>query len=439
MTTRESDTIWDRSHEAIDREELAQLQLERLQASAFRAYRNVAFYRKRFDTLEIAPEDLRTLASLRDLPFTTREDLCQGYPYDLLAVPLREVVRLFSSAWGCDHPTVCAFTRNDLRHWTDSIARLLSAGGVTHDDVAQIIFSTNQLANGLGFHGGAERIGASVIPAAAGGIERQLAIMQDFNITTFIGSAGDAAALAAAVGEQGLDVRRLSLRVGFFGTEPWSEALRAQIESRLGITALDAYTLSELGGPGVAGECMAKAGLHLAEDQFLAEIVDPVTGDPVPEGETGELVLTTLTREALPLIRFRTRDLTRLTLAPCACGRTLARLGRISGRTDGLILIQGGRLHPDQVRQLLHAAEGAEPTFQIILDRKDGREEIEILAEFSPDLAIDSPGKVLALEARLEDGLQRETGLHAKVRLVEPQTIARLAEAGSGPVIDRRA
>jgi len=430
--------IWDHSNETMPREELAQLQLERLQASLFRAYRNVAFYRKRFDEQGIAPEEISALEELRRLPFTTRENLRGGYPYDLLAVPLREVVRLHSSSWNSGRPTVCAYTRNDLRHWTDTVARILTAGGVTRDDVVQIFFGPGMLANGLGFHGGAERIGASVIPTTPGSIEQQIAIMQDFKSTAIIGSSGDAGQLAEVIAAQQLDRRRLSVRVGLFGAEPWSETMRARIEGNLGVMALDNYSLSEVGGPGVAGECPEKCGLHLAEDHFIAEIIDPRTGETLPEGQEGELVLTTLTKEALPLIRFRTHDLATLNTAPCACGRTLARISRLFKRTDDTLIVKGGKLSPEKVQAVLAEIEGAEPNFTIFLDRKNGREEVEIVAALSADLAIDTPGKVLALESRIVDRLLAVTGLTLRVRLVEAPTLARLAGEGAGHVIDRR-
>ncbi|MHB0937194.1 MAG: phenylacetate--CoA ligase family protein [Armatimonadota bacterium] len=430
--------IWDPSNETLDREELRQLQLERLQASIFRAYSNVAFYRKRFDGLGIAPEDIESLDDLRRLPFTTKDDLCAGYPYDLLAVPLREVVRLHSPAWATGRPSVCAFTRNDLRHWHECIARLLTAAGVTRDDVVQILFGSGTVSGGLGFHGGAERIGASVIPAASNGITQQLAIMQDFKTTAIVSTASDAIHLAEMVAEKGLDTRRLSLRAGLFGAEPWSERTRAVIEERLGIIALDNFGLSEVGGPGVAGECAGKCGLHLAEDHYLAEIIDPETGEALPEGAEGELVLTTLTKEALPLVRLRTHNITRLNTRSCECGRTTARIDRLVKRTDGVYCIAGKKLHPAQVEAIIADVEGAHPNFVIAIERKAGVEEVEIYAELAPNVYVDTPGKVLAIEGRIQDGIRRTTGLTPRVRMMEGANIARLAANAPGHVIDKR-
>ncbi|MHB9134336.1 MAG: phenylacetate--CoA ligase family protein [Armatimonadota bacterium] len=430
--------IWDPSNETIDREDLAQLQLERLQASTFRAYRNVAFYRKRFDELGFAPEDIQCLDDLRTLPFTTKEDLSAGYPYDMLAVPLREVVRLHSSAWTSGHPVVCAYTRNDLRHWHEAVARILTAGGVTREDVVQIFFSSRMLIRDLGFHGGAERIGASVIPASPGGISQQVDIMQDFKTTAIVGTPSAAAQLLAVIAERGLDVRRLSLRVGIFGGEPWPETLREQLERELGIIALDNYGFAEVGGPGVAGECPCKCGLHLAEDQYLAEIIDPQSGRVLPPGAEGELVITTLAKEALPLLRFRTHDLTRLEVTPCQCGRTLARIARVHARTDDLLFVQGMHFHPAKVAAILAEIEGAQPDYRIILERKEGMEEIEVLVELLPGMSTDSPGKILAIEQRIALQIDEVMGITPRVRLVESQTIARLAEGSASHVIDKR-
>jgi len=430
--------IWDRSSETQDRDDLAQVQLERLQASLFRAFRNVSFYRKRFDDMHVAPEDIQTLVDLRHLPFTTIDDLRQGYPYDLLAVPLREVVRLHHASTTSGRPTVCAFTRNDLRHWHDRVARLLAATGITHDDVVQFIYSAESSAGNLGFHGGAERIGASVIPAAFGNVPQQIAIMQDFRSTALVGAASATAHLAQTAGEMGLDLRRLSARVAVLGGEPWPESLRQTLHTVLGVTAFDHYSLSEFGGPGIAGECVAHNGLHVVEDHFLAEVVDPESGAPVADGEEGELVLTSLTREALPLIRFRTRDLTRLDTRPCACGRTLVRMARVSRRTDNLLFVRGRTLPPALVGAILAEIEGGNPRYLIVVERKGGLDDVEILVELVPGQAMDSPGKILALEQRIRERLHEQTDLSPHIRLVESHTLDTLAADVATRVIDRR-
>jgi phenylacetate-CoA ligase len=436
MTTVTS--IWDQSHETLEREELRQLQLERLQASIFRAYRNVAFYRKRFDEYGIAPEDIQSLDDAAKLPFTTREDLRAGYPYDMLAVPLREVVRLHSSSWSTGRPVVCAFTRNDLVHWRESNARLLAAAGVTRDDVALILFGARKLDSGLGFHGGAERIGASVVPSTPEDIEQQIGIMQDFRTTVIAGTPSDGARLAAALNEHNLSAHGLSLRVGLFGGEPWSEAARAALADGLGIDALDYYDLSEVGGPGIAGECPHKVGLHLAEDQYLAEIVDPQTGEPLPAGQTGELVITTLAKEAAPLIRFRTRDVTSLSYEPCACGRTLARMARITSRTDDLVFAQGYSFHPSRIAALLGEVEGGDPRFLLAISRVAGSDEVDLHVDVAQAQSADSLGKLIALEQRITESIRKAIGITVKVHLVEAQTFARLAAERGARVVDTR-
>ena len=430
--------IWDHSHETLDRETLQQLQLERLQATVFRAYRNVAFYRKRFDELGLVPEDIQSLRDLEKLPFTTREDLRAGYPYDMLAVPLREVVRLHSFSWSTGRPIVCAFTRNDLRHWNECNARLMSAAGVTRDDVALIIFSERKLDSGLALHGGAERIGASVIPTTPGDSTRQLTIMQDFHTTVIAGMPGDGARLLNALAEGKLDSRRLSLRVGLFGAEPWSEKLRTELTTGLGIHARDCYDLSELGGPGIAGECEYQSGLHLAEDHYLAEIIDPTSGRPLPAGMPGELVITSLTKEALPLLRFRTHDITTIDASSCPCGRTLARIARISERTDGLIFAQGISFNPTRIATLLQEIEGASPQVLLTIKRQGGEDELELLVEVAFVMHADSVGKLLAIEQRISQTIRQSLGLNLKVRLVEAQTISKLTGHQAFRVVDNR-
>ncbi len=425
------------SVEMISRDELAQLQLERLQSALFRACRNVSFYRKKFDSTGFVPEDMQTLDELVKLSFTTRADICAGYPYDMLAVPLREVVRLQNSTWTAGSPAVCAYTQNDMRHWVELVARYLSAAGVHRDDVVQIFFSGGGLHSSLGFHSGAEKIGAAVIPISVEGAHDQLAVMQDFKTTVVCGTAGDALQLAEIVSKRGMDRRRLSLRVGIFGREPWSEKQRKFIEEALGIVAIDHYSVSEFGGPGIAGECDCKCGMHIAEDHFLAEVIDPETGKVLPDGTEGELVLTTLTREALPLIRYRTRDITTLTRETCACGRTFARMNRVKSRNDGLVIAQGKRFYPQQIAAILTNVQGSQPLFQLIIDRANGVEKVEIIAELASSLSADSPGKIIAAENRMAEQIRENAGIEVHIRLVEKQTISRILET-ENVVCDKR-
>jgi len=323
---------WEQENERMEREELQQLQLERLQATLHRVYMNVPFYRKKFDELGIDPDGFKSLSDLRNLPFTSKHDLMDNYPYGLFAVPLREVVRIHASSGTTGMSTVVGYTKNDIKTWSNLVARILTAGGITKDDVVQIAFGYGLFTGGFGLHYGAERIGASVIPISSGNTRRQVKIMQDFKTTALVCTPSYALLIADGISEAGINVNSLSLKYGLFGAEPWSEGMRQEIQQRLKIAATDNYGLSEVMGPGVAGECLERNGLHINEDHFLAEVIDPHTLQPVPPGEVGELVITTLTKEAFPVIRFRTRDLTRLITEPCPCGRTLAKMGKVMGR-----------------------------------------------------------------------------------------------------------
>ena len=312
--------IWDPLYECMPREDLEQLQLERLQATVNRVYKSVTCYKKKFDEAGIVPEDIRSLDDLEKLPFTTKEDLRLNYPYGMFAVPLREVVRIHSSSGTTGKPTVVGYTKNDIRMWSNLVARFMTAAGVTRDDVVQIAFGYGMFTGAFGLHYGSETIGASVIPMSAGNTEKQIMIMQDYKTTALVSTPSYALTIASRMEQMGVDPKSLSLKVGLFGSEPWSEAMRKEIESRLCISATDNYGLSEIIGPGVAGDCECKCGMHLFEDSFIPEIIDPDTGKVLPKGSVGELVLTTLTKEAFPMIRYRTRDITSLVYEKCDCG-----------------------------------------------------------------------------------------------------------------------
>ena len=429
--------IWSPDNETLSRPELEQIQLERLQASVNRAYKNVAFYRKRFGELNIAPEDVQSLADLRKLPFTAKDDLRENYPYDMLAVPLREVVRIHASSGTTGKPTVCGYTADDLRTWSELVARILSAGGVTKDDLVQISFAYGLFAGGFGLHYGAERIGASVIPASSGDTQRQVQIMQDFRTTALVGTPTYALQIAEAMDDMGVNPKGLALRVGLFGGEPLSERMRQEIESRLSISATDNYGLSEVIGPGVSGECDRKNGLHISEDHFIAEIVDPESGEPRGPGEAGELVLTTLTREAMPIVRFRTRDITSLTFEPCACGRTTARMSRVMHRTDDMLIIRGVNVYPSQIEEVLLQVEGVEPHYLVVVERKSGVDTVQVQVEVPGALLTGDVSHLLRTQELLRQRLEAALGLTVEVKLVEPRTIAR-SEQRAQRVIDRR-
>src|SRR5574341_936136 len=358
---------WQPESECMDREELAQLQLERLESTLSRVYMNVPFYRKKFDEIGFNPDELRSLDDLRKLPFTTKNDLRENYPYGLFAVPLREVVRVHASSGTTGMSTVVGYSRNDIKTWSNLVARILAAGGIPKDDVIQIAFNYGLFTGAFGLHYGAERLGASVIPISSGNTKRQIKIMQDFKTTALVSTPSYALLIAETVREMGIPRSALSLKYGLFGAEPWSERMRVEIQDTLGIVATDNYGLSEIIGPGVAGECLERNGMHLNEDHFLVEVVDPETLAPVPAGEQGELVITTLTKEAFPMIRYRTRDLTRILPGRCPCGRTGRRIARIAGRTDDMLIIKGVNVFPSQIEKLLFEIEGTEPHYQIVI------------------------------------------------------------------------
>ncbi|MDP3431272.1 MAG: phenylacetate--CoA ligase, partial [Desulfomicrobium sp.] len=424
---------WQSEYECMERGELELLQLERLQATLNRVARNVPLYRKRFAELGIDPYDVQSLEDVKRLPFTTKEDLRQNYPYGLFAVPLRDVVRMQASTGTTGKPTVVGYTSGDVRRWSELAARILTAGGVTKDDAVQIAFNYGLFTGAFGVHSGAELIGASVIPSSGGDPRRQISIMQDYRTTALICTPSYALHLADTLDELNINKTSLSLRFGLFGSEPWTEETRREIEDRLGIQATDNYGLSEI--TGVAGECLERVGLHINEDHFLAEIVDPQTGEVLPAGAKGELVLTTLTKEAFPLIRFRTGDLTTLIDAPCACGRTLKRMTRIPGRSDDMLIIHGVNVFPAQIEAVISGTGLTDPHYQIVLDRVGHMDLATIMLEAPESFCTDSIKISQRIVENVRIRMQTELGVAFEVRLVEPRTIAR--EDG-GRVIDRR-
>lgn len=430
-------TIWDVAHECMEREELEQLQLERLQSTLNRAYKNVTCYRNKFNALGIVPEDITSLADLSKLPFTTKEDLRQNYPYGMFAVPLREVVRIHSSSGTTGKPTVVGYTKNDLKTWSNLVARLMTAAGVSADDVVQIAFGYGMFTGAFGLHYGTETIGAAVIPMSGGNTEKQIMIMQDYKSSVLVCTPSYAVTIADKIDKMGIDAKSLSLKVGLFGGEPWSEAMRQEIESRLAISATDNYGLSEVIGPGVAGECSYKCGMHLAEDSFIAEIIDPETCQPLPQGSVGELVLTSLTKEAFPMIRYRTRDITSLDYSTCQCGRTLVRMKKTMGRTDDMLIIKGVNVFPSQIEEVLVAVEGCQPHYQLIVDRKGAMDELEIDIEVTENIFFDEMRKQRAFLDNLEKKIHSMLGVGATVKLVEPNSIPR-HEGKATRVIDKR-
>ena len=428
---------WEPDKECMAREDLEQLQLERLQSTLYRVGTHVPFYKKKFDELKFNYDDVRSLDDLRRLPFTVKQDLRDNYPYGLFAVPLRDVVRVHSSSGTSGQATVVGYTRNDIKTWSNLVARVITAAGVTKNDVIQIAFGYGLFTGGFGLHYGAELVGTSVIPISSGNTKRQIQIMQDFKTTALVCTPSYALVMADTMMEMGINPNGLSLRYGLFGGEPWSEGMRREINEKLGIIATDNYGLSEVMGPGVSGECLECNGLHINEDHFLLEILDPITLEPVPEGEVGELVITTLTKEAFPMIRYRTRDLTRFIPGPCACGRTMRRMQRVMGRTDDMLIIKGVNVFPMQIEKVLFEVEGIEPHYQIIVDRENHADRLTVLVEVMESIFFDEMKKQRMVIDRIKSRLASEVGVQVEVKLVEEKTLAR-SEGKAKRVIDRR-
>ncbi|MBI4608365.1 MAG: phenylacetate--CoA ligase [Candidatus Rokubacteria bacterium] len=411
--------------ERMSRAGLERLQLERLRSLAHRVYERVAFYRERLEAAGVKPESIRSLEDVRRLPFTQKADLRDHYPFGLLAVPLREVVRVHASSGTTGKPTVVAYSRGDLEVWTEVMARTLASGEVGPGDVVHNAYGYGLFTGGLGFHYGAERLGAAVVPLSGGFTERQLVALRDFGATVLCCTPSYSLHLGEALAEAGIARGALRLRVGFFGAEPWSDAMREQIEARLGLTALNCYGLSEVIGPGVAVECLEQSGMHVQEDHFLVEVIDPATLAPLPPGTPGELVFTTLTKEALPLLRYRTGDLSMLLAEPCRCGRTSRRIGRITGRTDDMLIIRGVNVFPSQVEHVLLATPGAEPHYLLVVRRERALDRLEVQVEAAAEVSGAGAEAMEALAARLRRRLHEALGVTVEVTVLPPRTLER--------------
>ena len=429
--------FWEQEKECMSREDLEQVQIERLQSTLYRVGTHVPFYRHKFNELKVNYESFNSLEDLRKLPFTTKQDLRDNYPYGLFAVPLRDVVRIHSSSGTTGSATVVGYTRNDIRTWSNLAARVLTAAGVGADDVIQIAFGYGLFTGGFGLHYGAERLGASVIPISAGNTKRQIQIMQDFKTTALVCTPSYALKMADIMMDMGVNPNGLSLKYGLFGAEPWSEKMREEIADRLGILATDNYGLSEVMGPGVAGECRECKGLHINEDHFLVEILDPETLEPVEPGDIGELVITTLTKEAFPVIRYRTRDLTRLIPEPCACGRTFNRIQRMVGRSDDMLIIKGVNVFPTQIESVLFDIEGTQPHYNIVVEREHNEDRMTIMVEVVESIFFDQMKKQRTIVEQIKKRLASELGVSVNVKLVEERSLERF-NGKSSRVIDKR-
>jgi len=424
-------------HDTLPREELEKLQLERLRDTVRRVTGAVPFYREKFRAAGIVAEDIRSMADVRRLPFTTKQDLRDHYPFGLFAVALSDVARIHASSGTTGKMTVVGYTLRDIDTWAEICARSLRCAGVQHGDIVHNAYGYGLFTGGLGVHYGAEKLGATVIPISGGNTKRQIMILQDFGATVLTCTPSYALNLAETMRELGVDPATLKLRVGVFGAEPWSEAMRREIERQLSLVALDIYGLSEVMGPGVSMECLEKRGPHVFEDHFIAEVIDPDSGAQLAPGETGELVFTSLTKEAFPVIRYRTRDLTSLDTAPCGCGRTLARMVRVTGRTDDMLIIRGVNVFPSQIESLLVGLPGVEPHYQLIVDRVGQMDTLEVQVEMTEGMFSDEVKKLETLARRIENDIKDYFGVTCKVRLVEPKSIQR-SEGKAQRVIDKR-
>ncbi len=430
--------IWDEEFETLSREALEALQLKRLVATLERVYATVPFYRKKFDEAKLKPADIQSLKDLQRLPFTNKSDLRDNYPYGLFTVPLEQVVRIHASSGTTGKPTVVGYTRRDINTWAELMARSLAAGGTTKTDIIHNSYGYGLFTGGLGVHYGAEKLGASVIPMSGGNTKRQVIIMQDFGSTVLTSTPSYALFLAETAQEMGVDIKKLKLRLGIFGAEPWSERMRDDIEKKMNIQAIDIYGLSEIIGPGVAIECIeAKRGLHIFEDHFIPEIIDPKTEKVLPYGQKGELVFTTITKEAFPLIRYRTRDISTLYPEPCKCGRTVVRMERVSGRSDDMLIIRGVNVFPSQIESVLMNIEGVEPHYLLFVDRKENLDILEAHVEVNEKVFSDEVKNLQALGLRIEKDIKDLLGVTVGVKLVEPKSIQR-SEGKAQRVVDRR-
>ncbi len=417
--------------------QLRDLQLTRLRAMVQRAYDHVALFRSRMDERGLKPADLRSLEDVRRLPFTAKTDLRDTYPFGLFASPLPEVVRFHASSGTTGKPIVVGYTQEDVQDWALAMLRSFAACGLHRGDIIQNAYGYGLFTGGLGAHYGAEALGAAVIPISGGNTDRQIMVLKDFGVTAICCTPSYFLHLIERSAELGVDMKKLPLRAGVFGAEPWTEGMRQRIEAQSNIMAYDIYGLSEIIGPGVAMECLRQAGPHIFEDMFYPEIIDPETGQVLPDGAEGELVLTTLCKRAMPMIRYRTRDITSLDPEPCACGRTVRRIRRIGRRSDDMLIIRGVNVFPSQVEAALLAVEGTLPHYQIIVDRNKGLDEMEVQVEVTAEFFSDTVGALEKLQARLSHAIENILGIRAHVRLVEPHTLQR-SEGKAKRVIDKR-
>lgn len=417
--------IWEPHYESMSRENMRVIQLDRLQTVVHNVYEKVPFYKKLFTENGVRPQDIKRIEDIQKLPFTDKQALIDGYPFGLFAVPMKEIVRLHASSGSTGKQKVVGYTKRDIRTWSNLVARVVSMAGVTDDDIAQVCFGYGLFTGGFGLHYGLERVGATIIPSSTGNTERQLMLMQDFGTTVLIATPSYALYMVEVAEDMGIDTSQLKLKVGLFGAEPCTDNMKKEIEQRWHMRATDNYGLSELGGPGVAGECECGQGLHINEDHFYPEVIDPDTGEPLGFGKVGELVLTSLTKEAFPIIRYRTRDITMLIDEPCACGRTTVRMNKVAARADDMLIIRGVNVYPSQIEAVVMETEGVGPHYQLIVTRKGFLDDLEVQVELSGEKFTGKFKELEEIETLLKQKIQRALGLSARVKLVEPKSLER--------------
>lgn len=430
--------IWNPKIECDGRGEIKTLQLERLKETVERIYTNVPYYKKKLDAAGVTPESIKSLDDLKRIPFTTKDDLRENYPFGLFASPMKDIVRIHASSGTTGKPTVVGYTKNDLDTWSEAIARLACAAGATEDDIAQISFGYGLFTGGFGLHYGLEKVGLAIIPASTGNTEKQIMLMKDFGTTLLVSTPSYALYMSEVAEKMGVDIKKdLKLKIGMFGSEGSTEEMRQEIEKRWGMTATENYGLSEIMGPGVAGECTEKCGMHVSDDLFIVEIINPETGEVLPEGEAGELVITNIKKEGIPLLRYRTKDITYLDNTPCKCGRTTPRIAKIQGRSDDMLKIKGVNVFPSQIESALLGTKGIAPYYQIIVKKVGFVDDMEVLVELNDDSLLEKFSELEKLERTVKHKIKTVLGLDIKIKLVEPQTIERTA-GKSKRVIDLR-
>ena len=417
---------WNKDIECCsDRKKIEDIQLERLRHMACKAYENVPFYKKRFDESGIKPEMIKSLSDLKNLPFTTKEDLRDNYPFGLFAEPMKNVVRLHASSGTTGKPVVAGYTKGDIEVWSEAIARIVTAGGIDENDVVQISFGYGLFTGGFGLHYGIEKVGATIVPMSSGNTQKQLMLMQDFGTTALVATPSYAMYLSEMIKEKEIPRENFKLKYGFFGSEAMSEKMREKLEDSMGILVTSNYGLTEVMGPGVSGECIYKCGEHINEDMFIVEIIDPRTGEVLPYGESGEVVITTLTKEAMPVLRYRTRDISYIIPEPCTCGRTSYRLAPIQGRTDDMLKIKGVNLFPSEIESVVLEFPQVSPNYQLILRRENMLDTLEIVVELVDGSLLERFSEIEKLENEMKERLHSVLGLRAKLRLAEPKSIER--------------